>query len=126
MRPGENTAVAYTVEITRQDVSNYAEDGSWLDGDRREFTAADTVTDTYDPALDDGTGHVAWAVAIIRTTDASEASIDPVPAEVPEHAWLSGTYANPYTGNVTETSVRLTSGWTPAERAEVFRAVTSR
>ena len=47
----------------------------------------------------------------------------PIGDELPEHVWLSGSYTHPYDGTVLESAYRLTGDWTPAERAEIFRAV---
>jgi len=114
--------MSYDIEITTHEVSYHDADGEWMDGDQRELSPADTVTETYDPDSDDGTP-VDWAVERAAGTDAYEPSTDPIPDEAPEHLWLSGTYSNPTNTDVTETTVRLTGGWTPAERAEVFRRV---
>lgn len=78
--------------------------------------------ETYDPGYDEGSP-VEWAADRLRRTDATEPSVYPVPGELPAHAWLSGTYAHPYLDETLETSARLEGDWTPAQRAEVFRAV---
>lgn len=109
------------VEINKHLVSYYAEDGeTWLDGDYREIEPVDSTQVEYD--LNEWQLPVEWAVDEIGDTDASEASTSPIPDAVPEHNWLYGSYTNPYTGDVLETTVRLTGDWTEEERAEVFRA----
>lgn len=107
------------------------------DGDRgpavRESSETEDYAD-YDADDDFGnytgvvvTGPVSWAIRVLRPRAAFEPSQSPVPDALPEHAWLSANReTDNYTSLETETSVRLTGDWTPAERAEVFRAVTSR
>jgi hypothetical protein len=120
--------MTYRIEIHRQDVSYYAEDGEWLDGDFRLLADHGTEAHQFDPAADfDGWGEPyaspeAWARDIIGQTDVTESSIEPVPAELREHDWLSGRYEDPYTQDSAETAVRLTGDWMPAERARVFAA----
>lgn len=100
---------------------------TWLDGDAREVEAPSTVTVEADADdLEVFGGPVGWALRYVLTkTDAVEPSVSPVGGEVPESAWLSGSYADPYEGDtrVREVSVRLVGDWTPAERARVFRGV---
>ncbi|MGV9850437.1 hypothetical protein ACWDWU_16960 [Streptomyces sp. NPDC003442] len=134
--------VRYAIEVTRHVVSYRAErcemtdpdhectgECTWLDGDKRELETPDTMTvipDAYDLEWHDGSV-IAWATDFIRSkTDAIEPSVSPIPDALPEHAWLSGSYTDPYQGDsrVTETTVRLTDDWTPEERAQVFRSVT--
>lgn len=120
--------MSYDVDIHKRDIDPYVETPGggriWLDGDVREVRDHGTDTLTYDS--DDAEEHgspVAWATEVISKTDAYEPSQVPVPAEAPAHLWLSGSYADPYSTMQTETSVRLSGDWTPAERADVFRAV---
>lgn len=121
--------MSYNLETTTLVVSYRGEDGEWLEGDRRELEAPEASTETCSitDAQDYGTA-VEWAVQRIKGMNASEASLYPIGDAVPEHAWLSETYEDPYRGDshVTETSVRLTGDWTPEERAQVFRAVAGR
>lgn len=118
---GKGTLVmVYVIEVSKQDVSYRAEDGTWLDGDRRVLRDHGTERETWEAG---GPGPVSWAVAWLQGTDAQEPSVYPIPAELPEHAWLSGTYEHPCDGTTLESSYRLTGDWTPQERAEVFRVV---
>lgn len=112
--------MAYVIEVSKEDVSYYAEDGTPFEGDRRVIRDHGTETDTWEAG---GPGPVAWAVAWLKCTDAEDPSLYPIGDEVPAHAWLSGRYVHPYDGTTLESSYRLTGDWTPAERAEVFRAV---
>ncbi|MET8983270.1 hypothetical protein ABZX85_47670 [Streptomyces sp. NPDC004539] len=129
--------MAYTIEITRhvvsyrtpQDVTPEGEScgGEWMDGDWRTIERPSTTRVEYDE-IDAQTWDgdvIAWAVRTIGPTGASEPSFCPVGEAVPEHAWLSGRYDDPYRGDnrVTETSVRLTEDWSPQQRAAVFHAV---
>jgi len=129
--------MAYTIEITCRVVSyrtpqevtpaGDACGGEWMDGDFREIEPPSTSRVEYDDfdadTWDDDV--IAWAIDTILPTGAIEPSLCPVGAAVPEHAWLSGQYDDPYAGNdrVTETSVRLTDDWSPQQRADVFHAV---
>ena len=116
--------MVYVIEVSKQDVSYRAEDGTWLEGDRRVLRDHGTETETYPGrAAEGGNGPVTWAASWLRGTDAQEPSVYPIGDELPEHAWLSGTYEHPYDGTTLESSYRLTGDWTPAERAQVFRAV---
>jgi len=122
-------APRYMIEISKQDVSYNSEDGEPLDGDRRMIRDHGTDVRVFGDAFDQDEGNwapVTWATEVISQTDAYEPSVYPIPAELPEHAWLSGSYEHPYLDQTEETSVRLTGAWTPAERAEVFRAVYGR
>lgn len=136
--------IDYTIEITQRIVSYRIEgpcpyigteeghectgDCTWLDGDSRELESPTTwrvVADADDLEEHEGSP-VAWATEqITQRTDAHESSVWPTPEQLAEHAWLSGSYQDPYQGDsrVTETTVRLTGGWAPEERAQVFRAV---
>lgn len=130
--------MAYSVVITTHVVSYYAESAAdtdcnceepgsecfWLNGGSREITPAETEVEDF-PCCDDpwDTPH-GWAVQLIRGTDVTEASSYPLGDAVAAHGYLFGQYTDPYTGNVTETTVRLTGEWTDEERADVFRAVT--
>ncbi len=129
--------MAYTIEITRrvvgyrtpQEVTPEGETcgGQWMDGDARTIERPSTSRAVYDEfdaqTWDDDV--IAWAVDAIGPTGAVEPSSCPVGTSVPEHAWLSGRYDDPYEGDnrVTETSVRLTDDWSPQERADVFHAL---
>ena len=115
--------MVYVIEVSKQDVSYRAEDGTWLEGDRRVLRDHGTETDTFEAGMVDDESPAEWAVSVLKRTDAQEPSVWPIPAGLPEHAWLSGSYEHPYDGTVLESSYRLTGDWTPAERAEVFRAV---
>lgn len=117
----------YTVEIFRRTVTPYDPgSGEWLDGDVHVLAEHETVTEEFDPEFDGEEGTVTpvqWAVDRIRRTDAIEASVSPIPDELPEHVWLLGTYDHPYTTDVEETTVRVTGDFTPTQRAEIFRTV---
>jgi len=116
--------MGYAVEISRRDVSGNAEDGTPLDGDVREIRDYGTETEVYDTDdAEDYGSPVGWAVAVVGKTNAIHPSIDPVGSALSERAWLSGTYVHPYLDQREEISVYLTGDWTPAQRAEVFRAV---
>jgi hypothetical protein len=134
----EAQTMDYVIEISRQDVQ-YTENG-----DRVELRDRGTDTEEYDSEFDgpdplpwysvrrylgaaerERKARAAWAVERIQRTDAYEPSVYPVPAELHASAWLGGTYEHPYLDETEETSVRLSGAWTPAERAEVFRAVCS-
>ncbi|KUJ70814.1 hypothetical protein ACZ90_00400 [Streptomyces albus subsp. albus] len=100
---------------------------TWLDGDRRviwEYQPKTITPDADDLDVFDGSA-VRWAAYRLSQTDVTESSVSPIGAAVRAHCWLSGSYTDPYQGDshVTETTARLTGEWTPAERAEVFRAV---
>lgn len=114
------------IVISTQEFSYRTESGEWLDGDRRELSERSESVIELD--ADDiecrGDGDaVKAAVSYISETSATEASSYPVQGAA--HEWLSGTYENPYTGDVTETTVRV-EDCTEAERAEIFRAVGTR
>jgi hypothetical protein len=128
--------MSYDIEIRRQDVR------CTENGDCEELRDQGTDTETYEREYDgpealpwysvarylgaarrERAARVAWAVERIGRTDAYEPSCEPVPAELNEHEWLAGTYQHPYRDQTQETSVYLTGDWTPAERADVFRAV---
>ncbi|UIX34315.1 hypothetical protein [Streptomyces sp. GQFP] len=100
-----------------------------MDGDSHTieppFTTCETY-DEYDAEWWEG-DVVAWAVDKIDQTGATETSAYPVGDFAPEPAWLSGRREDPYEGDnkVTETSVRLTGDWSPQQRTDVFRAVSS-
>ena len=114
----------YVIEISRQDIDPYTESGEWMDGDRRVLQDYPTETETYDADEAEFYGTPEeWAAERISRTDAYEPSSSPVGTELPAHAWLSGSYEDPYTTKITETSVRLTGDWTDRERAEIFRNV---
>jgi hypothetical protein len=118
--------MSYDIDITRLHVDYRDADSEWMEGDYREIAPAEHSTLTMD--TDDLEIHgqpFEWAVSEISKTDVTDASLSPVGDVVPEHCWLSGSYADPYTGAETETSVRLTGDWTPAERALVFQLTTS-
>lgn len=109
----------YTVEITTALVT-YTEDGI-----REELETPTVTTHTWE--RDDDCPPDRWAVARIRRTDAAEPSQYPLGDKAGPRVWLSGTYLDPYDNHlVTETTVRLIGGWTPAERAQIFtRALTT-
>ena len=81
-----------------------------------------TTVETFDPEwdrIDYGTP-VAWAVATLRRlAEGFEPSVYPIPDELPEHAWLSGTYDHPLYGF--EATSAFVYGVTPRERAAIFR-----
>ncbi|MGA5506905.1 hypothetical protein [Streptomyces umbrinus] len=129
--------MSYTIEITRH-VVNYRTrpgvtptggqyDSAWMDGDSRTIERPFATRETYDEYDAEWcAGDVlSWAVDKIERTGVTEPSAYPIGDAVPEHAWLSCRYEDPYEGdsNVTETSVRLTGDWSSQQRAEVFRAV---
>ncbi|MEV7675043.1 hypothetical protein [Streptomyces sp. NPDC088752] len=137
-------APGYTVETTTRVVSYRAEacafegegdhectdDCTWLDGDSRELESPSTavdVADEYDLDMFDG-DPVAWAVDLISKTDAIEPSVSPLGEELSASEWLSGSYTDPHQGDsrVTETTVRLTDGWTDVQRARVFAEVVAK
>ncbi|HEY8984809.1 MAG TPA: hypothetical protein VIU15_35200 [Streptomyces sp.] len=129
--------MAYAIEITRVVVSyrspvtvtrsgrHYG--GEWLDGDYRTLEHPRTRRFEYEDgdAWESGLGVVAWAVDVIGPTGATQPCVYPVGEAVPEWAWLSGRYNDPYEddGRVTETLVRLTGDWSPQQRADVFHAL---
>ncbi|MEU6260177.1 hypothetical protein ACFUEN_29770 [Streptomyces griseorubiginosus] len=129
--------MSYTIEITRHVVSYRTRvgvtptgvqyGGQWMDGDFRTIEPPFTTCESYDE--DDAQWWdgdlISWAVAKIDPTGVTEPSASPIGDSLPDHAWLSGRYEDPYEGDsrVTETSVRLTGDWSPQQRAEVFRAV---
>jgi hypothetical protein len=115
--------MTYQIDWTKQDVSYCAEDGTYLEGDRRVLRDHHEMPDTYDPESGGEGGPVAWAVDVLSKTDACQPSIYPVPAGIGPSAWLSGTYEHPHGDYVQETTARLTGDWTDAQRADVFRAV---
>lgn len=89
-----------------------------------------------DDAREEYGSPVKWAVAmlgnerIVATPGMAgfpnlEASGYPIPDAVDACWWMSGTTADNYTNEETETTVRLASPeWTLEQRAEVFRAAT--
>ncbi|MCT9080481.1 hypothetical protein [Streptomyces fulvoviolaceus] len=129
--------MSYAIEVTRSVVSYRTPvgvtptggrfGGVWMDGDSRVSERSFTTCETYDEYDAEWWGGdvIAWAVDKIDRAGATEPSAYPIGDAVPEHAWLSGRYEDPYEGDskVTETSVRLIGDWSPQQRAEVFRAV---
>lgn len=123
----------YVLRIQKIDVSYRDEDGEWMDGDYRELHdhgSVEIAPDRYDLSdysLEEGRQKriIAWAVDYLRTkTDVTEAPGGLY--SVASHEWLSGSYEDPYTNKVTETSVWLIGAWTPWERAKVFRRVVAK
>ncbi|QNP74991.1 hypothetical protein IAG44_39975 [Streptomyces roseirectus] len=127
----------FTIEITRHVVGYRTPEGftregrpcggEWLDGDFRTIEPPSTthaVYDEYDAEWWDG-DVAAWAVDTINPTGATQPSLCSVGDAVPERAWLSGRYDDPYEGDnrVTEMTVRLTGDWSPQQRADVFHAL---
>lgn len=115
-----------TIEIITRVVTYRDADGEWMDGDSQEIALPRIATHTYED--DDAEEHgssVEWAAHVLGRTDITEASYWPIGDATPSHAWLSGSYKDPYQGEsrVTETTARLTHGWTMGERAEVFHRV---
>jgi len=110
----------YRIVISQRVIDPYDAEGEWMEGDARTIQVRlDTVL-TYDEDDADEYSHpAAWAVSKLRETDATEASSFPITGH--EHEWLSGTYNDPYTTHITETTARLVGAWTVAERQEVFR-----
>ncbi|MFJ4902933.1 hypothetical protein [Streptomyces sp. NPDC088727] len=138
-------APEYIIEVAKRVVSYRAEncayaaeddhecDGecTWMNGDSRELKTPNTEEITADADnLEEFDGDaVAWAVDYIFTkTDAVEPSASPVGDTAHEREWLSGSYEDPYQGDsrVTETTVRLTDGWSGEQRARVFAGVLSK
>lgn len=121
----------YTIEIFTRVVSYRDEDGEWMDGGNRELETPlleRISADAYDLEQHDGEP-TAWAVDYLQSrTDVTEPSLYPIGPDVPEHAWLSGTYQDPYQGDsrVTKTSAYLKGDWSPQQRADVFRKVAQR
>jgi hypothetical protein len=134
----------YDIEISRQTVDPYTEEGEWMEGNYREVYDHGTDTETYEPEFDgpdplpwysvrryvgaaerERKARTAWAVERIQRTGAWEPSVSPVPAELPASAWLSGTSPDNYTTERDETSVHLVGDWSDAQRAEIFRAVSA-
>lgn len=129
--------MGYSIEITRTVVSyrspvtvtrsgrHYG--GEWLDGDYLTLERPTTTYATYEDtgAQEQGDDAVAWAVDTIALTGATEPCLYPIGDAVPEWAWLTGRYDDPYQGDsrVTETTVRLTGDWSPRQRADIFRAL---
>jgi hypothetical protein len=116
----------YRVEVTRISYRPYNAAGEWLDGDREMLAEYGTDVCTYDADDAECFGSpIAWAFDRIERTDARQPSTSPVPKEVPEHAWLTGTYNHPYGSEIEETTIRLTGDWSDRDRAIVFRAITA-
>jgi hypothetical protein len=115
--------MAYVIEIRRLDVSYNDEDGNPLDGDWRMISDHGTSTDEFDPEFADEDTPVTWAAEQINKTDAFQPSTDPIPDEIGDNEWLSGTHEDGYGRWTEETTVRLSGDWTPRERSEVFRKV---
>lgn len=115
--------MSYDVEINKRTVTYRDDRGRWLEGNSVELSSEPTEVESFDP-MDDpwDTPHL-WAVHLISTTDVNEASSWPIGGVVSEWEWLSGSYTDPYTGNETETTVRLTGDWDEYQRAAVFNAV---
>lgn len=105
--------MSYEIEIYRRTIDPYSEEGEWMEGDSREVRDHGTDTEAYEPEFD-GPEPLPW-YSVRRYLGAAER----------ERAWLGGTYEDPYGRWTEETSVHLTGDWTPAERAEIFRAVCS-
>ncbi|MEU6379262.1 hypothetical protein [Streptomyces sp. NPDC046909] len=119
--------MSYTIEVTRSVLSYRTptgvtqtgdrNGGAWMDGDSRVIEQPSTTGETYDEYdAEWWEGDVvAWAIDKIDRTGVTEPSTYPIGDAVPEHAWLSGSYEDPYErdGKVTETSVRLTGDWSP-------------
>jgi hypothetical protein len=126
--------MSYDIEITGTTYSYRDLDGEPLDGDRIELASHTTIMtmdddDAFLYEFDEHPAHIMWAVdSIDTTTDAVHPSSSPIGDQVPAHAWLSGSYTDPYVGDakITETSVRLTGDWTDEERAIVFKAITGK
>lgn len=119
--------MAFTVEISRRTVTYYDGHGEWMDGESTELADHGTSVEAYDEYDAEEYGSpVAWAIDRLRRTDACEPSVSPIPDTLPAHAWLSGTYDEPYTSDVQETTARVTGDFTDAQRAEIFRGVTAR
>lgn len=108
------------IEISTQEVSYRNEDGEWLDGDYRALTDRDTTTLDFEHTDAEHTSALTWAIETIGETGVTEASLSPITG-VRESDWLAGSYQNPYTGDYTETVVRLLGEWTTQERTAVFQ-----
>lgn len=136
--------MSYEIEIYRRTIDPYSEEGEWMEGDSREVRDHGTDTEAYEPEFDgpeplpwysvrrylgaskrESAARVAWAVERIKRTGAYEPSVSPVPAELSAHAWLSCSLPDNYTTEEDEVSVYVTGDWTDAQRAEIFRAVSS-
>lgn len=121
------TVVRSRYYVQSDDVDTWTTDPHGFDSER--MTWDDDMREDYpDP--------VAWAVAMLRNErivstpgmcgfPALSPSCYPIGETVPAHAWLSGTARDNYTTEETEWSVRLPAVWSPSERAQVFRAVTT-
>lgn len=115
--------MTFRIEINRRsyyvesdEVESWTTDPHWQES-REEAYESDEKLEFASP--------VQWAIDRIGRTDATEASGYPIGDAIGPRWWLSGTYADPYTSEETETTVRLVSPeWTPQQRAAVFRAVT--
>lgn len=123
----------YAIKINTEIVSYRDDDGEWMDGERKILSEDESVLIMDDDDLElfeiNELAHVSWAVHVIdTTTDAIHPSGSPIGDREPEHAWLSGSYEDPYQGQskVTETSVRLTGDWTDHDRALVFKTITGK
>lgn len=119
--------MSFSVEIRRQTVTYYGALGDWLGGDMVVLADHGVEVEAYDRwDAEDFGSPMAWAIDRIRRTDAREPSVSPVPDTLPEYAWLSGSYEEPGTGDVLETSARITGDFTAEQRAEIFRALVAR
>ena len=90
-----------------------------------------------DDAQEEYATPVEWAVAMLSNENivatpgmsgfpALEPSASPIGDAAQPHDWLSGHTPDNYTNEECETTIRLTSdGWTPEQRADVFRGATA-
>jgi hypothetical protein len=108
------------VEINRVSVVLTTSDEEW-----EPVSDGTTETETWDPEwdLEDYGTPIVWAAARVRDLSCGlnfEPSVYPLPADLPERAWLSATYENPYLTERIETSAYV-YGISETDRAEVFR-----
>lgn len=139
--------MAYIIEISRRELSLYAEDHRCSEGDRdccdgscrypegdaREIW--DHGTSVTEMDSDDWEEHgdpVTWAAWYLsehhpEITESFAGMTETFDSQwrssVPEHAWLSGTSDDPYKDQVTETTVWLKGEFDTYQRSKVFALV---
>lgn len=126
--------MAYSVEITKRVVSYYSEEGCgeddcdqsecrWLEGDFRLISDEGTEVEDFPCCDDPYDTPFYWAINLLEVEGLTEPSSYPIQGAA--HEWLSGSFTDPYTGHVAETTARLTGDWTERQRADVFHAVST-
>lgn len=115
--------VRFWIDVGTRTLSDYDENGEYLDGDAREVEPDRQEEHDFDRGDHAEYGSaVAWAVHVLnRNVWPESASEHPLPERPGENVHLTRDTEHVYRNQREEVTVYLRGSWTPEQRAEVFR-----